>query len=202
MANLLKEEIDHFGDRIEKAIEKAAIELSQQRNLTRVQIDEIIQSAADKFGHAIDLRIEIAKQASADLISAKLSEFRNQLSDAATEQKKTAIRNAAVAISASILVGLLSLGYKKLLHGDLDLLDVFRSTLLALAAGYFSWIVFRLIYRYIKAPKLTKNALIVGVGYLDILKPKAAGGHIVVLILVFLCWLALTNIEKFQLFFK
>lgn len=202
MANFLKEEIDHFGERIEKAIEKAAVELSQQRNLTHGQVEDIIQSAADKFGKAIDLRIENAKQASADLISSKLAEFRGQLTDAANEQKKTAIRNASVAVGASIFVGLLSLGYKKILHGDLDLLDVFRSTLLALAVGYFSWIAFRLVYRYIRAPEITKNALIVGAGYLDILKPKSAGVHIVVLVTVFLCWLALSNLEKFQHFFK
>ena len=89
MANFFKDEIDHVGERIEKAIEKASKELSSQRALTRDDLKEIVKYAGEQFGSALDIRIEKAKHETSDLISSKLLEFRIQLSDAANEQKKT-----------------------------------------------------------------------------------------------------------------
>lgn len=202
MANFLKDEINHIGDRIEIAIEKASKELNSQRALTREDLKDIVRYAGEQFGTALDIRIEKAKYETSDLITSKLLEFRIQLSDAATEQKRTAIRNASIAITASFVVGIISLAYRKILHGELDLLDIFRSVLLALGTGYFCWIAFKFIYRFFKAPEITKNALIVGVGYLDILKPKGAAGHITILILVFSSWLLLNNLDKLPNLFK
>jgi hypothetical protein len=192
MANFFKDEIDHIGDRLEKAIEKAGDEISAQRSLTKSDIEQLIQYAAQKFGQVLDERIEKARHETSELVVGKIAHMREQLSEAAAEQKRVALRNASVAVGASIVVGVLSIYYKKYVHGDIDLIDVFRSIMLAFASGYFALLCFRGFQRFFQSSSLTRNGVIVGLRYFDVLRPRGALGHIVLLTVIIGLW-ALLN---------
>jgi hypothetical protein len=196
MANWFKDEIDHVGDRLEKAIEEVGRELTTQRSLTKDDLEHLIRYAADQFGAALDARIDKARNETSELINTKLTHLREQLSEAAIEQKRVAIRNASVAVGASILVGIISLYYKKSLHGDIDLFDIFRSTLLALASGYVAWIVFRYGQAYFLSSKFKRNAVVAGLRYAEVLKPKGAFGHLVVFGLLLLAWVGMNYSDQ------
>ncbi len=188
MANFFKEEIDHVGDRLEQAIEKAGHEISTQRTLTKGEIEYLIQYAAEQFGDAIDARIEKARLETSELITSKLTQFREQVGEAAAEQKRVAIQNASVAVGASILVGLVSLYYKQHFHGEVELIDVFRSVLLAMGAGYLAWMTFKFVHGYLQTTRFKRNAVVVGLKYFDVLRPKGAIGHLAIFGLIVSAW--------------
>ncbi len=188
MANFFKEEIDHVGDRLEQAIEKAGHEISTQRTLTKGEIEHLIQYAAEQFGNAIDARIEKARLETSELITSKLTQFREQVGEAAAEQKRVAIQNASVAVGASILVGLVSLYYKQHFHGEVELIDVFRSVLLAMGAGYLAWMAFKFAHGYLQTTRFKRNAVVVGLKYFDVLRPKGAIGHLAIFGLIVCAW--------------
>jgi len=188
VANFFKEEIDHVGDRLEQAIEKAGHEISTQRTLTKGEIEHLIQYAAEQFGNAIDARIEKARLETSELITSKLTQFREQVGEAAAEQKRVAIQNASVAVGASILVGLVSLYYKQHFHGEVELIDVFRSVLLAMGAGYLAWMAFKFAHGYLQTTRFKRNAVVVGLKYFDVLRPKGAIGHLAIFGLIVCAW--------------
>ena len=188
MANFFKEEIDHVGDRLEQAIEKAGHEISTQRTLTKGEIEHLIQYAAEQFGNAIDARIEKARLETSELITTKLTQFREQVGEAAAEQKRVAIQNASVAVGASILVGIVSLYYKQHFHGEVELIDVFRSVLLAMGAGYLAWMAFKFAHGYLQTTRFKRNAVVVGLKYFDVLRPKGAIGHLAIFGLIVCAW--------------
>lgn len=202
MANFFKDEIDHIGDRLEKAIEKAGDEISAQRSLTKSDIEQLIQFAAQQFGQVLDERIEKARHETSELVVSKIAHMREQLSEAAAEQKRVALRNASVAVGASIVVGVLSIYYKKYVHGDIDLIDVFRSVMLAFASGYFALLCFKGFQRLFLSSSLTRNGVIVGLRYFDVLRPRGAWMHVVLLSVIFGVWALLNFAPQLQAFFQ
>lgn len=202
MANFFKDEIDHIGDRLEKAIEKAGDEISAQRSLTKSDIEYLIQYAAQQFGQVLDERIEKARHETSELVVSKIAHMREQLSEAAAEQKRVALRNATVAIGASLLVGVLSIYYKKYVHGDIDLLDVFRSIMLSLAAGYFALLCFRGFQRFFLSSSLTRNGVVVGLRYFDVLRPRGVWGHVLLLAIIMGLWVLLNFSTQLQALLK
>ena len=78
MANFLREEIDHIGDRLEKAIEKAGEEIGSQRSMTKADLESLIRYAAEQFGQVLDDRIDKAKLETSELITAKVTQMRDQ----------------------------------------------------------------------------------------------------------------------------
>lgn len=198
MANFFKDEIDHIGDRLEKAIEKAGEEISAQRSLTKSDVEQLIQYAAQQFGKVLDERIEKARHETSELVVGKIAHVRAQLSEAAAEQKRVALRNASVAVGASILVGMVSIYYKKYVHGDIDLIDVFRSVMLAFASGYFALLCFRGFQRFFQSSSLTRNGVVVGLRYFDVLRPRGALGHVVLLAVIIGFWVLLNFAPQLQ----
>lgn len=201
--NFLKEEIDQFGLRCENAVKLAAqqlndtvtqisAEIHEQRKLTKEDIQDLVDYAALKFGETLDSRIEKLRLEASTLVTQKISQVRTELTEAANEQKRVAIRNAAVAVCASLVVGMVSLFYRKYLHGEIDLMDVFRSSMLAMAVGYALWLVFKHVGSYLLSTRFKRNAVIAGLGYFDALRPKGAIGQVLILLLIVAIW-ALTT---------
>src|SRR3546814_9609161 len=116
MANWFKEEIEHFGERLENAVKKAGHEFSSQRQLTKEDMQQLIRYAADQFGTVLDERIEKARDETRQLIQTQIVEIREQLTEAANEQKRATIRNASVAIGTTIIVGMVYLFYNRYFH--------------------------------------------------------------------------------------
>ncbi|QNU14358.1 hypothetical protein [Thermomonas sp. XSG] len=212
MANWFKEEIEQFGTTVDASIQKASIEIQRhvdkigddlnvQRTLTKTDVKELIDYAATRFGESIDTRVQTAKVEIANLVTEKVGEVRRELTAAADEQKQSAIRNATIAIGTAVAIGVLSLGYRKYLHGEIDLLFVFRATLGALAAGHIVWLARNYIFRYIGLNETQRSLVIAGTQYLGALRPKGAIGHILLLSTVAMCWLTLNFWQELKIFF-
>lgn len=202
MANWLKEEISQFGETVDASIQKASHEiqshidkigeeLNNQRTLTKSDMQALIDYAAIRFGEAIDVRIQVAKTEIATLVTEKVGEVRRELTAAADEQKRTAVRNAGIAIAAAIAIGILSLGYRNYLHGEIDLLSVFRATLGALAVGQIVWLAQRHLGQYFGLNKTQRSVLIASAQYVGAFRPKGALGHLLLFTVIASCWLAL-----------
>ena len=203
MANWFKEEINHFGAVVDTSIQKASLEIqnhidrvgseiNNQRNLTKNDIENLIDYAAQKFGNALDERIEKAKAETASLVTEKIAEIRQQLTDATNEQKRVAVRNATVAVSAAIIIGVISLLYRKLFQGELDLLTVFRAILLSFACGHGIWILSKYITEYLQSSRTKKNVILIGAQYFGVFRLKGAIGHVLLFIAIVALW-ALLN---------
>lgn len=203
MANWFKDEIEHFGDTVDRSIQKASAEIhvhidslgseiNKQRSMTRADVEMLIDYAAHRFGSVIDEKVSSARAEIGVLVTEKLAELRGELSAAATEQKRTAVRNASVAVGSAVFIGLLSLAYKKMLHGEIDLFTVFRSVLAAAAAGHLVWLVQRNLSKYFLMNRTQKSVFVVGAQYLGVFTPKGAMGHLALLVALLTGWAALS----------
>lgn len=188
MANWFREDIDHLGDRLEQAIEKAGHEIGTQRHLTKSDMEYLIRFAAQEFGNTLDQRIAKAQHETSDLINQKITLLREQLQEAAVEQKRSMMRNALIIMGMTILMGLLSLLYKKSFQGNFEPIDIVRSALLGLAAGYAAMVIFRYTHAFLALPKFKRNAIVLGLKYLDVLSPRRICGHLFVFILLLGAW--------------
>lgn len=159
MANWLKDEMKEGSERAEK----------------------LIDYAADKLGRALDERIERLKTETGDLITAKLSEIRREMSDAAEIQKKSAVRNLTVAVCASLLVAAVSATYRRYVANEVDLYFVFRSVVLAVAVGHAMWLISKAISNYVNASKLKKDAAFYASQYFGVFRIRGIAGHLIVL---------------------
>lgn len=203
MANWLKEELAHAEQVIANSIALASTEIKQniltvgeelanQRTLTKEELERLIVFASTTFANVLDERIEKAKKETAALITEKLAEVRNEMAETATIQKKSAVRNAAVAIFSAVIVAIVSLLYKKTAGGGLDIYSTFRATLLALVAGHGIWLLARYVSNYLNASKLKQDAVFYAAQFVGIFRIKGLGGHLLVILLMAAIWSYLT----------
>lgn len=152
---------------------------------------ELIDYAAKRLGETIDQRIALAKSEISALLTEKLGEIRSELIYVTETQKKSALRNATVAIAASIAVALVSLLYRKTTAGALDLYYVFRSIALAIFAGQLVWIIAKLISNSINMSKVQKQFVLYVAQFTDAFKMKGLALHLIVMLTAAACWISL-----------
>ena len=194
----LNDVVERASAQLDARIQQIGDEIHDQRQLTKTDIEGLIDYAAERFGEALDKRIEKLRDETSNMITDKIEQVRKELTEAASEQKRGALRNAMVAIGASIVVGILSLYYKKYLGGDINLFDIFRSTLLALTVGYALWLIIKQISSYIQSSRLKRNALVVSMRYFEVLRPKGALWQLLGFLLVAGLWIVASFTTIFQ----
>lgn len=195
MANFFKEEIEDIGGKLEKAIKQASDELHAQRRLTSVELRDLIDFASQKFGEALDVRIEKAKHEAGDLVTVKLNEFKNQLADAAVIQKKATVRNVTVGVCGAVIVSVISLITKSDGGAGINAIDFYRATMAAVAGWYIFSMAFKFIKQYLESPETKKNTVVVGASYIELLKPKALGPHLIIFSAALLGWAILNETD-------
>lgn len=197
----LNEVVERASGQLDQRITQISEEIHNQRSLTKSDVEQLIDYAAIKFGETLDARIEKLREETSHVITEKISQVRTELTEAASEQKRMAIRNATVAVGASILVAIVSLYYKKYLHGDIDLVDIFRSLILALTVGYAFWLLFKHIGAYLQSSQMKRNALMVSLKYFDLLRPKGTLLQVLLFVMLLGLWALATYSPYFQRLF-
>lgn len=187
----LDQSIRLAGSEIRERVEEISRELYTQRSLTKEDLKEVIEYAAESFGTALDQRIDKLKHETSTLVTDKVYELRDQLTAAAEEQKRNTVRNVSITILGSVLVGILSLLYQRVLHGDLNLINVFRAILFTLTCSQLIWVSIRALQRYRKAPEETKKLAFAAIHYFGIIRPQGVMGHLGIFILLMGTLLAL-----------
>lgn len=180
----LDQSIRLAGSEIRERVEEISRELHTQRSLTKEDLKEVIDYATASFGTALDQRIDKLKHETSTLVTDKVYELRDQLTAAAEEQKRNTLRNVSITLLGSILVGILSLLYQRVLHGDLNLINVFRAIFFTLTCSQLIWVLVRAFQRYRKASVEEKKLAFAAIHYFGIIRPDGILGHLGIFILL------------------
>ena len=197
-----KEGIAEVGDRLDQAIQLAGAELqtrvqeiSQElhthRTLTREDLEGLIDYAVVAFGNTLDQRIDKVKQEASTLVTAKVLELREQLTAATVEQKRATFRNVSMTLAGSLIIGAISLAYGKFLHGELNLINVFRAILFTLTSGQLIWFLIQMLQKFRKSSVDQKKLVFAAVNYFGILRPEGLLGQLALFLVLTGCLLLL-----------
>ena len=186
VSNELTEVIRHAGTQIDRNIALLSDEIHSQRSMTKDDIKELIDYSATQIGAAMDQRILAIKHETSALINEKVDFLKCELEDAAVNSRKTMYANVAISIGAAMLMAMIGLLYKKISVGELDILNVFRVSLLSCATFTFVLSILKFIQRWRSMKRVKRGMATVAIGYLGILRPNGATG----LFVLSLCMLA------------
>lgn len=186
VSNELKEVIQQAGVQVDRNIALLSDEIHNQRSMTKEDIKELIDYSATQIGAAMDLRIMAIKHETSTLINEKVNLLKCELEDAAITSRKTMYANVAISVGAALVMALIGLAYKKVSLGELNLLNIFRVSLLSCATFTFVLSMLKFIQRWRSMKRVKRGVTTVAIGYLGILRPNGATG----LFLLSLCLLA------------
>ncbi len=207
MANWFRPELEQLGQVLDGSIQKAsthleghidrvAAEISNQRSLTKGDVKELIDYAAERFGEAADQRIERAKAELAQLVTDKLAEVRTELSKSAAEQRRTALTNVMLAFVSALLIAAVSYSYNKLTHGEIDVWQTFRIVLLAVGTGNLVWLVIKLWQSYKARSQAGQDLIVASAQYFGLLRIRGLAWPVLTLMLTIALWVAVAYGER------
>ncbi|BBB67634.1 hypothetical protein UNDYM_3381 [Undibacterium sp. YM2] len=188
VSNELSEVIRQAGEQVDRNIALLSDEIHSQRSMTKDDIRELIDYSTAQIGAAIDQRILAIKHETSTLINEKVDLLKCELEDAAVNSRKTMYANVAISIGAAVLMALVGLAYKKISMGELNLLNVFRVTLLSCATFTFVLSMLKFIQRWRSMKRVKKGMATVAIGYLGILRPNGATGLLVLSVCLMAGW--------------
>lgn len=218
LGNVMSDGIKHAGDELKEVIQgasheidlkldKISIELHNQRQFTKDDVKELVDYAADKLSNVLDDRIQAMKREISDLVQEKTEYFKQEVDsffvqrqqDLARERRRLAI-NIALAFTASVAVGAVSIFYKRLDQAPLDMLTVFRIVLGSLAGGYGVYLVASLLRRWLAMTEHRKDMLFLAARYWGWLRPSSIfATFLILVILVILSLILMFPLETLRL---
>ena len=166
--------VANAGERLNESIKQLSAEVHDHRRITKDDIFELIDYATARMGETLDQRISTLKTETSNLITEKTQMLKLELEDAAIRSRKTIYTNVAASVGGAILVALLSLVYKKVSLGQIDMLVVFRICLVSLAVGSGISSVLKMAQRWKEMNQAKKGITTVMIGYLGVLRPNGA----------------------------
>lgn len=187
----LSEVIKEAGAQVDRNIALLSEEIHNQRSITKDDIRELIDYSAGQIGAALDERILSMKHEASSLINEKVELLKAELNDAAIASRKTMYANVAIAIGAALVMAFIGLVYKKVSLGELDLLNVFRISLLSCATFTFVLSALKGFQRWRSMKQAKKGVTTVAIGYLGVLRPNGAGGLFLLSLILVAGWAGL-----------
>lgn len=187
----LSEVIKEAGAQVDRNIALLSEEIHNQRSITKDDIRELIDYSAGQIGAALDARILSMKHEASSLINEKVELLKAELNEAAVASRKTMYANVAIAIGAALVMAFIGLVYKKVSLGELDLLNVFRISLLSCATFTFVLSALKGFQRWRSMKQTKKGVTTVAIGYLGVLRPNGTGGLFLLSLLLLAGWAGL-----------
>jgi hypothetical protein len=194
----LKEVVAGASAEIDAKLDKISIELHNQRQFTKDDVKELVDYAADRLSSVLDDRIRTMKSEISSLVEDKTEYFKAQVDDFFIQRQRDLARerrrlvlNIALAFVASLSVGAVSLFYRGLDRGPVDMLTVFRIVLASLAGGYVVYLAASLLNRWLALSEHRKDAVYLAARYWGWLRPGSVLSTFLVLLLLLLASLAL-----------
>jgi len=187
----LKEVIAGASKEIDAKLDKISIELHNQRQFTKDDVKELVDYAADKLSAVLDDRIQVMKREISELVEEKTEYFKIEVDsffiqrqqDLARERRRMVV-NIGLAFVASLAVGGVSLFYRGLDKGPVDMMTVFRIVLASLAGGYVVYLAASLLNRWLAMSEHRKDALFLAARYWGWLRPGSMFGAFLMLMLL------------------
>jgi hypothetical protein len=188
--------VDNASQAIDEKLDKISQELHNQRSLTKDDMRELVDYAADKLSVVLDERIAVMRQEITELVQEKTEYFKAEIDaffiqrqrDLARERRRLII-NIVLAAGAALGVGAVSLFYKGI--PQWDLLTVFRVVLAALAVGYGVWLAVSILRRWMLMSEHRKDMVFLAARYWGWLQPTSVFSALLVLALLVVLSLAL-----------
>lgn len=194
----LKDVIQDASKEIDAKLDKISSELHNQRQFTKDDVKELVDYAADKLSGVLDDRIQVMKAEISDLVEDKTEYFKKEVDaffiqrqqDLARERRRL-VMNIGLAFVASVSVGGISLFYRGLGEGPVDMLTVFRIVLASLAGGYVVYLAASILNRWLAMSEHRKDALYLAARYWGWLRPGSLFSTFLFLIIIALFALVL-----------
>ncbi|MEW6676620.1 MAG: hypothetical protein AB1421_01740 [Pseudomonadota bacterium] len=188
--------VENASQAIDQKLERISEELHSQRSLTKDDVRELVDYAADKLSVVLDQRIAVMRQEITELVQEKTEYFKSEIDaffiqrqqDLARERRRLVL-NIVLAAGAALAVGAVSLFYKGV--QDWDLLTVFRVVLAALAGGWGVWVAVSLIRRWTLMSEHRKDLFFLAARYWGWLQPSSVFSTLLVLALLVVLSVAL-----------
>jgi hypothetical protein len=184
--------IGETSKHLDEKIDRVADEIHNQRNITKQEIEELIDYAAIKFSRVIDERVTNLRQQVSDLVDDKARQLKDELENAAVRSRRQLWMNASVAVGTSASIALVAVLYRKLGNNEIDLFTTFRIIFMSMTLGSAALLVVKLWRRYDALNAGSKNMIQVVVGYAGMFRPNRAGGLFALTFVLALIWALLT----------
>ena len=173
---------------VDVKLDKISEELHAQRSLTKDDVRELVDYAADRLGSTLDGRMERMKGEITDLVQQKVEYLKQEVDeffvrrqqDLARERRRL-IANVLIAVAASLGVAAVSLLYQRIEQGTFSVFGLFRVLLLSLTGGYFVYLVVNLARRYLQMAEHRKDMMFLALRYWGFLRPGSVFAHLVLL---------------------
>ena len=192
----LGEVIDGASQAIDQKLDKISLELHNQRSLTKDDVRELVDYAADRLSVVLDDRIAVMRREITELAKEKTEYFKAEVDaffvrrqEDLSRERRRLLLNIVLAMSAAIGVGAVSLFYKGM--ANWDLLTVFRVVMASLAGGYSVWLVVSLLRGWLRLAEHRKDMVYLAARYWGWLRPASVFTTLLVLALMLVLSLAL-----------
>ncbi len=192
----LSQVVDNASQAIDEKLEKISQELHSQRSMTKDDVREMVDYAAERLTVVLDDRIAAMRREIAGLVEEKTEYFKAEIDaffikrqqDLARERRRLLI-NIVLASGAALAVGAISLFYKGI--REWDLLTVFRVVMASLAGGYGVWLMLSLLRGWLRMTEHKKDLVFVAARYWGWLRPASVFSSLVVLAILLILSLVL-----------
>ncbi|MCE5180766.1 MAG: hypothetical protein LLG15_03100 [Betaproteobacteria bacterium] len=193
----LREVVSGASREVDAKLDKISAELHSQRQFTKDDVKELVDYAADRLGATIDNRVRVMKTEITGLVQDRVEYLKHEVDsffiqrqqDLARERRRL-IANILIAVTASVVMGGLSLMYHRaMLGGGLDMYGLFRVVFLSLTGGYGVYLLVKLVLKYRSMAEHKKDLVFLAMKYWGVLRPESVFGH-VLLILILLVFYA------------
>ncbi len=183
----LRDVVQGAGREVDAKLDKISQELHSQRSMTREDVRELVDYAAEKLGATLDERIRVMRGEITELVQEKVEYLKSEVDDFFVQRQQDLARerrrliiNVFIAVGASVLVGLVSLLYHKLVAGGLDLFALFRVIFVSLTGGYAAWLLVNLARRYMRLAEHRKDMVFLAMRYWGVLRPESLFVHVAI----------------------
>ena len=188
--------VDNASQAIDEKLDKISQELHSQRSMTKDDVRDMVDYAAERLTVVLDERIAVMRREITGLVEEKTEYFKAEIDaffikrqqDLARERRRLLL-NIVLATCAALGVGAVSLFYKGMRAWDL--LTVFRVVLASLAGGYAVWLVLSLLRGWLRMTEHRKDMVFLAARYWGWLRPASIFSSLVVLAILAILSLAL-----------
>lgn len=189
----LREVILGASHEVDAKLEKISVELHSQRTFTKTDVKELVDYAAATLARTLDDRVHVMKTEITALVQEKVEYLKHEVDsffvqrqqDLARERRRLMV-NVLIAVSASFIVGVVSLIYHRYIQDSLDMFGIFRVVLASLTGGYGVYLLVKLVQRYTRMSEHKKDLLYLGMRYWGVLRPENIFVHLIFLMTLLL----------------
>ena len=184
----MKDVLQDASTQLQGHIQQLTAEVHDHRQLTADELRKLIDYAALRIGEAVDTRLSKAREEATALVNDKIEHVKAELAEAARISRRTLFVNVAISLASTLGIAVIGLGYRRIVHGELDLLAAFRMLLLATAAGSALLSGLRMWSSWRSLNRPQKDMATIAITQVQVLRPNGAWAPFLLALLLAGAW--------------